>query len=517
MYIGVWPELHLAKLVAALQEGQLPLPNASVDAPSDGRRSASPGPGACHTPSSASSQWGPPSSAATPNLFADLLRVPLARRVDVGDAAPRPSGRHGIGPDRLSAVLQQNEAERRRRVSQAQLPPIPRPKSSTPAPRQQPLPTSARGSAGERAHSQPRLWQPPLLGAGDPSPLVQGHLKAHASSPQPPSREASPRPPLVGRCPPRPHMPGAKLVHPAVPKTPPRLPPMSSPPHAENGSAADSSAGQRSSSLSKAQRGGPSEAVPIDEVPAQPLLPETPPWRPAGGNGLAGAQGAAKPSWLSKMRTQLEVAREAFQVEDEEASPESKPVAADGSSSSTPDAPLQAAAASAAPAISSQARGSSIGNAAWNRTASPRRAPVVMRPTPQPSASLKQSASSGWASSAAAQAAVLRPAPTPAAAAARPAASAAAGASAAMPTPSAPASAVAAVGAWASAERACSVGAAAGSVVAEVVAASAPGEFEPGEDDDDLLAWAADLQVEEIESPDGDILGSLLDRFPHSP
>lgn len=142
MYIGVWPEYHLAKIVAQAEEvGKAAKEGAA-------------GP--------------PPEDAAAAFLGEALSQASICRRVDLDDGLPASDRRFNVGPGQLSAV-QRSSAEGRRKAAQASpatpagpcLPPLARPASGSRSGSR----AGGRGS-GRRAHSQPRLWQPPLPGEG---------------------------------------------------------------------------------------------------------------------------------------------------------------------------------------------------------------------------------------------------------------------------------------------------------------------------------------------------------------
>lgn len=281
MYIGVWPEYHLAKLVAAKRAadegpGPEPLPGGSpASGPPSQRRGSKTG---CETPSSVTSCASDP-----------IWNVPLVRRVDqlhTLEVPRRPSRGFNIGPEELPAA-------RRSRSEGRRGPGTPTPPAAAAGGRLPPLRRAGREpgrpqqrSVVGRAASQPRTFQPPLPesnGGGSCSSLA-GPAPPAAAPPQasrPPSARSSPPVP-AGACP-RPRTPQEQL-----------------------GAAGASS---------------PESFV----VPPRASLPPTPPWRlPAKGSALASApsgrgssasEATSAPAWLSDLRKQVESTRTQFLVE----------------------------------------------------------------------------------------------------------------------------------------------------------------------------------------------------------
>eukprot|EP00927_Polykrikos_kofoidii_P067999 TRINITY_DN63412_c0_g1_i1.p1 TRINITY_DN63412_c0_g1~~TRINITY_DN63412_c0_g1_i1.p1 ORF type:complete len:460 (+),score=75.14 TRINITY_DN63412_c0_g1_i1:146-1525(+) len=219
MYIGPWPELHLAKLVAAVHAGEGP-----NDVDSTCRRSFSSEPPPSVGGGSQASRCSTPASTPCGKIN-PLFQVPLVRRVDVfgggqcGEllGAGQVQRRFDIGPNDLPAACRSHSENRIRQGGSSDnsgnaganrgLPPLARGlacgsggRSGRSTPSKAMRHAAPQGS--NRVHSQPRLWQPPLRGGGAPS-----------ASPQTPRRS-----PITGTPPPKGLPPG---MGGSAPPTPP--------------------------------------------------------------------------------------------------------------------------------------------------------------------------------------------------------------------------------------------------------------------------------------------------------
>eukprot|EP00747_Dinoflagellata_sp_TGD_P023708 gnl/TRDRNA2_/TRDRNA2_130018_c0_seq1.p1 gnl/TRDRNA2_/TRDRNA2_130018_c0~~gnl/TRDRNA2_/TRDRNA2_130018_c0_seq1.p1 ORF type:complete len:505 (-),score=77.30 gnl/TRDRNA2_/TRDRNA2_130018_c0_seq1:83-1597(-) len=298
MYVGVWPELHLAKLVAA----------ATADAESAGgkgsrvsdsplSRGNSPHGSGRGTPS----DRGPASWAGDGrDSLQSLLQVPLCRRVDLdfvnGRAQPRtrPPRPLDIGPNELPTAIRSQSEEHGN--GRKKLPPLARhgDAGGSRGASQRPVrSTSSRPSPrAERAHSQPRLYRPPL-------PEMRTGSTPVANSPAPDEGSGRPVPQLPQG--PRPPPPGARMPGAPLPRSP--APPW-------RAAASPVAAAPAAGSVATAWE-SPSRAL-ADAVPAPSAaleLSATPPWRRHVGDN-------ALPGWLTGMRAQVEHTRATCESED---------------------------------------------------------------------------------------------------------------------------------------------------------------------------------------------------------
>lgn len=178
MYIGAWPEYHVAKLVAALEQP-----------PASGRTSEPGG-----------SRASGASGEALTAVVDALQQASFCRRVDRAESPLQRRSRGAIGPEQLPAAIAR-QAKRR-----PSLPPIGPGGSAPQSPR-------ARGASPARIPAARAQSQQRVVHLQPPAPRA----------PLPPSREASPRPP-PGAVPPRPQCHAPERAR--APRTPPRLPPM---------------------------------------------------------------------------------------------------------------------------------------------------------------------------------------------------------------------------------------------------------------------------------------------------
>eukprot|EP00929_Paragymnodinium_shiwhaense_P113591 TRINITY_DN81878_c0_g1_i1.p1 TRINITY_DN81878_c0_g1~~TRINITY_DN81878_c0_g1_i1.p1 ORF type:complete len:486 (-),score=60.67 TRINITY_DN81878_c0_g1_i1:86-1543(-) len=325
MYIGVWPELHFAKLVKAAQAGQVPSDGPHHRSASSERSGRGQGGSGCSTPRLRDS--------AARSDTDSLWQVPICRRVDVFDGHEHSTAqarrRHEIGPgDVHAACRSQSEKRRSQLEKKANLPPLVRrgskPSSVCGSSAASDVSTPGRAGAAlqsspetSRARSQPRLRQQMLQWDSGTSRTGTSSSDSTSQSGSGALPPRGPRP--TGSAPPTP--PGPCLKPPVVPtlaEPSGRRTPSTPPPNvrlAPIGGRASSVSDGGCARLRSSSADGRPFSPKSPQVSAPLLLDSTPPWRTKTAEDSSRATrdtGGGLPPWLRSMRSNVDRDRSFF-------------------------------------------------------------------------------------------------------------------------------------------------------------------------------------------------------------